>query len=116
MSKINLSAHILSDSDNIKIKTLGIKQRNKIIYKENNINVTIIIFSNRIEMKRVCEFYEINLIFEKNKITKSTYQFDSSKVLELNTLTKNLLINDNLIKIDYELEGNKFSYSLNLGG
>ncbi len=116
MSKISLKAHILSDIDDITIKTVGIKQNNKIIYKENDINVTIVIQNNRIEMKRVCKFYEINLIFEKDKLTKSTYQFDSSKILDLQTLTKKLIIKDNLIKIDYELEGNKFSYSLNMGG
>lgn len=117
MSKINLKAKLISDEDNLNIETSGIKTNNKIVYKENNITVTIIYFNNRIEMNRTCNEYKINLIFEKNKRTLSNYLlFGTSKTFDLSTHTNKLEITEEYIKIDYELEGNKFSYLLELGG
>jgi len=117
MSKINLKAKLISDDDNLNIETSGIKTNNKIVYKENNITVTIIYFNNRIEMNRTCNEFKINLVFEKGKQTISNYLlFGTSKTFDLSTYTNNLEINDEYIEIDYELEGNKFSYFLELGG
>lgn len=117
MSKINLIASLVSDDENLNIETIGIKTKNKIIYKENNISVTILLFNNKIEMNRVCNEYKINLIFENNKKTMSTYSlFGVPKVFELETFTKNLIQEKSEITIIYELEGNIFSYNLKLGG
>lgn len=115
MGKINLKAKIISDEENLNIEVSGIKTNNKVIYKENNVTVTILILNNRIEMNRTCNEYKINLIFEKNKKTISTYQvFGMPKTFSLETNTKKLIIKDNIIKLDYELESNKFSYVLEM--
>ena len=115
MGKIKLTATLISEEENLNIEVFGIKTNNKIIYKENNITVTILILNNRIEMNRACNEYKINLIFEKNKNTMSTYQvFGMPKVFDLHTNTKKLIIKDNSIKLDYELEGNNFSYALEM--
>lgn len=117
MGKINLNASLISEDENLNVKTFGIKTKNKIVYKENNITVTILVLNNKIEVNRACNEYKINLIFEKNKKTISTYNvFGAPKVFELETLTKTLIIEENKIKIEYELEGNSFSYTLKLGG
>ena len=113
MGKINLKASLLSNEENLVIETSGIKTNNKIVYKENDITVTILIFDNKIELNRTCNDYKINLKFEKNKKTISTYQvFGGSKVFELETITKKLKIDNNKIEINYELEGNNFKYLL----
>lgn len=113
MGKINLKANIISEDENLNIDVSGIKTKNKIIYKENNVTVTILILNNRIEMNRTCNEYKINLIFEKNKNTISTYQvFGMPKTFDLETKTKKLIIKNNSIKLDYELEGNNFRYLL----
>ena len=113
MGKINLKANIISEDENLNIDVSGIKTKNKIIYKENNVTVTILIQNNRIEMNRTCNEYKINLIFEKNKNTISTYQvFGMPKTFDLETKTKKLIIKNNSIKLDYELEGNNFRYLL----
>ena len=113
MGKINLKASLISDEENLNIETSGIKTINKIVYKENNITVTILIFDNKIEMNRTCNEYKINLIFEKGKKTMSKYNvFGMPKEFLLETKTKKLDINDKFIKIDYNLEGNDFSYEL----
>ena len=116
MGKINLKAKLISDEENLNIEVSGIKSNNnKIIYKENNITVTILILNNRIEMNRTCNEYKINLVFEKNKTTISNYQvFGMPKTFDLETKTKKLIIKDKVIEIDYELEGNKFSYVLEM--
>ena len=113
MGKISLKASLISEEENLNIETTGIKTKNKIVYKENNITVTILIFNNKIEMNRTCNEYKINLIFEKNKDTMSKYNvFGMPKEFMLETKTNKLKITDKLIKIDYNLEGNNFSYEL----
>ena len=113
MGKINLKANLISEDENLNIDVSGIKTKNKIVYKEKNITVTILILNNRIEMNRTCNEYKINLIFEKNKNTISTYQvFGMPKTFDLETTTKKLIIKDNSINLYYELEGNKFRYLL----
>ena len=115
MGKINLKANLVSPDEILNINTTGIKTSNKIVYKENNITVTIFIKNNKIEMNRTCNEYKINLVFEKGKNTISTYQvFGMPKVFDLETKTKKLIIKDNMIELEYELEGNNFSYSLEM--
>ena len=117
MGKINLKASLISSEENLNIKTSGIKTMNKIVYKENNITVTILIFNNKIEMNRTCNEYKINLIFEKNKTTTSKYNvFGMPKEFLLETKTKKLEIEENKIIINYNLEGNDFNYHLILEG
>ena len=113
MGKINVKAKLVSEDENFNIEVSGIKTKNKIVYKENNITVTILILNNKIEMNRTCNEYKINLIFEKDKKTISNYQvFGMPKTFDLETNTKKLIINDKNIELDYELEGNKFKYVL----
>lgn len=115
MGKIYLKAKLISDEENLNIEVSGIKNNNKIIYKENDINVTILLFDNRIEMNRTCNDYKINLNFDKNKKTTSTYQvFGGSKTFDLETTTKKLNISDEKIELEYILEGNKFKYILEM--
>lgn len=113
MGKINLKANLVSPDEILNIDISGIKTSNKIVYKENNITVTILIQNNRIEMNRTCNEYKINLVFENNKKTISNYQvFGMPKTFDLETKTKKLIIKENLIELEYELEGNNFKYSI----
>ena len=115
MGKISIKSKIVSSEDNVDIKVTGIRTNNKIVYKENDKRVTILIFDNKIEMNRYSNDYEINLIFEKGKKTISNYIiFGGSKMFELETITKKLSISDNKILIEYELEGNSFKYTLEM--
>ena len=52
MGKIYLKAKLISDDENLNIEVSGIRTNNKIIYKENNITVTILLFDNKIEVAR----------------------------------------------------------------
>ena len=111
MGKTKIRAKLISNDDNLDINTTGIKTNNKIIYKEGNVQVTLLIFDNKIEMKRETKEYIIELLFDKSKNTESTYMFiGGNKKFYLNTKTNKIVINENKIEIDYELEDNKFSY------
>lgn len=111
MGKVNLKANLVSPDEILNIDTSGIKTGKKIVYKENNITVTILIENNKIEMNRTCNEYKINFVFEKNKKTISKYNvFGMPKEFLLETKTKKLNIKDNKIELEYELEGNNFNY------
>ena len=115
MGKIKLKANLISSDENLNISTIGIRTNNKIVYKENNVTVTILIFNNKIEMNRVCNEYKINFVFEINKQTISKYNvFGMPKEFLLETKTNELKIKDNEIVLKYNLEGNDFSYHLEL--
>lgn len=117
MSKVNLKAKLIYDDENLEVNTKCLKLKNKIIYKENDIIVTITINSNIIELERLCHEYKINLIFDATKSTISTYElFGAPKIFELKTTTKKLVFDENNLIIEYELEGNNFSYVVELGG
>ena len=117
MEKVNLNAKLKSVEDDLDINTVGVINKNKIIYQEDNINVTILIFDNKIEMNRTCNEYKIKLIFEKNNHTVSTYNvFGAPKVFSLDLFTTKLNIDDKRIEIEYILGENKFYYCLNIGG
>ena len=115
MSKIKISSNLISNDENLNIETNGIKRDNIIIYKEDQICVTISVFNNKIKMKRVHPDYIVELIFEKNKETLSNYWFvGGSKNFKLSTKTKKLIVTDKEIEIEYILEDNSFKYKLEL--
>ncbi len=115
MAKIKFKAKIDSNDEKYLVEGKGIYKDNKIIYQEKDIQVTIFLLDNKIEMIRSCKDYKINLIFEKDRITESTYQiFGGEKHFSLETKTQELIINDKKIKIDYVLEDNNFSYVLEM--
>lgn len=116
MSKIKLNAILNSNFENLDIKTVGIKSNNKIVYKENDITVTILIYKNKIEINRLNNEYSLNLVFEENKNTKSIYKlFNISKNFILDTKCTKLVIDEKIINIEYIIEDNKFMYILKIG-
>lgn len=113
MSKIDIKIKLNGVEENIDLITSAIKTKNKINYNENNIKVTIILNKKEVIMKRVCNEYEINFKFIEKEKTISNYKlFGVSKVFDLETYTNKLLITDDKLVIDYNLEGNDFSFIL----
>lgn len=84
----------------------GIKDNNKFTYKENDKIVTIIIGDNKIDMKRVCSDYIINLKFDKYDVASGSYYLKEYKrTLPLEIRTNYLEISEKYIKIEYDLLG-----------
>ncbi len=110
MAKLHIK---LVGDDNLDINVSGIKNKNKYKYMENNISVTVKTDNDKLYIDRICNEYSINLVFDKNNNTESTYTvFGGTKKFILNTITNKLKINDNKIELEYEIEGNKFKYLL----
>ena len=117
MGKIKLREIFKSNEENIDINVVGILNKNKIIYKENDIKVTIVVFSNKILMSRLHSNYEIDFIFENGKTTNAVYKLkEYNKEFKLTIKTTKLVINEKYISINYWLEDNTFSFKLELGG
>lgn len=103
----------LDGEESLDYKTNGIINNNKIVYKENDITVNVLKLKNEVRINRKSKDYEIDLYFKKNSKTISNYSiFGGKKKFELETITKNLIITDTKIIIEYALEGNKFKYIL----
>ena len=106
MSKINGCINLQKDGEiiysNFPIK--GIKTNDKIVYKENDINVTIFLDNNTIEMKRRTGDYIIELIFLDGKATNGNYHLIEYKnSINLNIETLSSVNQDNKIILDYNL-------------
>lgn len=110
--KVNLHVKITGE-ENLELNTKGIKNNNEYKYLENDITVVVKISDKEVNIIRKCNDYNINLVFKEDKETISTYSvFGGKKEFLLNTKTNKLIINDNLIEIEYDLEGNNFKYIL----
>lgn len=106
MSKINGCINLQKDGEiiysNFPIK--GIKTNDKIVYKENDINVTILLDNNKIEMKRRTDDYIIELMFLGGKATSGNYHLIEYKnSINLNIETLSSSNQDNKIILDYNL-------------
>lgn len=106
MSKIRINSSIINEVDNKKtiVKTIGIKENNKISYNDNKVNVTILINDNKINMTREEKEYILKLNFDCNNDTKGTYLIEEIGTLEIEIKTKNLKITMNNVYIEYELK------------
>ena len=114
MSKINVES-ILENKNTNEILThniKGIKNNNRINYKEDNIKVSIIL-DKTIIIKRQDEEKEIILEFIMNKNTNCLYNI-YDKQLCLNIYTNKIIIEDNYIEIDYVIEENNMNFKLKI--
>lgn len=103
MSKIRIKATI----NNEKFLFKGIKKQNKLIYKDNDILVTIDI-ANVVTLRRENFDFKLNLIFDKNKNTNGIYLLKSANsYLDLLIETKKLIVLEDFIEIIYNINNNK---------
>ena len=114
MSKIRVEMSLKSKDDNLHIISEGINSGNRINYGEEDVKVTLIVSSEKVEMERVAKEYRVHLVFSISKKELSTYKLIGHDEFILNVETKLLEISENEIKIDYILENNEFSYVLNM--
>ena len=104
--------------DNLLVK--GILNDNKLVYKEEDISVTILLKDNKIEMKRKSHDYCIELSFCEHKPSLGMYYLkEYNQNLELQIETLSLLHNEQRIDIEYILSMEKetvghFIFSLEL--
>ena len=119
MSKIKCIVNLKENNDVVFSNEVfyGVKGGNKISYQENGIMVTILIYDNKIIMKRIQENFEILLDFEKGKSSVGKYFINNDNLwLPLHTFTDTILVDDSYIRIDYQLsldnEPTKFLFEI----
>ncbi len=99
---LNLTKNNTCIYDNFAIK--GIKNTNKIIYREDDISVTIFIEDNTIKMKRTTSDYIIEMPFINNVSTIGKYYLKEEKSsIDLNLNTNIITYDESKIYIDYNL-------------
>ena len=81
---------------------IGKLEDNVIYYDEENINVAILLESDKITLSRETNEYKLELVFSSKEPTKGLYiikELSSTMELEINTLF--MLVKDNLIELRY---------------
>ena len=117
MSKISIKTllHNKKDDKFYSDEVIGIKD-NKIKFITDNIMNILSVENNIVSLKRKCDEYEIDMIFDSDNITEGKYYVKTLGYLNLKIKTNNIIIEENSIEIDYvmSLENDKteFSYKI----
>lgn len=111
MSKINLKTKLYNLENTVYSHHIkGIKNDNKLVYKENNIMVTLEILNNQIKIERKCDEYTLRMDFRESLTTPLIYDIKGVGNTKLNIKTKKIEIKNNNIFIKYELIDSKEIY------
>lgn len=114
MSKIIINSKIISNDGKEIIKDkICILKDNRICYNNNSVNVVVSIEENDIYIERNCDEYHVILRFNEGKEMTSSYFIKNLSIdIDVKTITKKLEINNNTLKIKYDLYmNNEFSDS-----
>lgn len=121
MSKVKIKSHLHNKSLNEVYITdiIGIRNNNKIIYKEDNVNVVISVNNNELFIERKCQEYNLTLHLSNKSNTKGIYNINGIGEITLHIETKSLFLDDNEIKTKYIIDfgGNEiteFEFSLKM--
>ena len=113
MTKINCCIN-LHENDTLVIenkKIIGIKNKDRIIYNDDNMAVTISLEDNTITMKRVCDEYTLTLLFEEKENTKGNYFSNRLNLwLPLDIFTDKILVSEKSVQIIYKIEDKQFDF------
>ena len=99
------------------IDTFGIKNKNKITYKEETVTNTILQEEDKLILIRENDEFKNILIFDLNKETISEYLLkENDLTIELNIKTSLVEIEDNYIKVRYLVidSDNEYEYSIEM--
>lgn len=114
MSKIIVNAKVTSESETEIINNKNaILKDNKICYNNDSVNVVISIEKDNIYIERNCKDYNLVLKFkEKEEMISSYFIKELGINISVKTITKKLMIDNNALKIKYDLYmNNEFSDS-----
>ena len=106
MSKVKIKSHLHNKSLNevYTNEVIGIKNHNKIIYKDGAVNVVISVKGNELFIERKCQDYHITLHLSNENITKGNYNINGVGEITLHIETKTLFLENNEIKVSYIID------------
>lgn len=105
MSKIMINGRVFSKNDEELIDGVkAVYKDNVIAYNLNGITIKITTFPDKLLITRENDDMKLNLEFEENKRLVSKYLIkDLGLNVKVETKTKKLIMNDNNLKVEYDL-------------
>lgn len=105
MSKIMINGRVFSKNDEELIDGVkAVYKDNVIAYNLNGITVKITTFPDKLLITRENDDMKLNLEFEENKRLVSKYLIKNLGLnVKVETKTKKLIMNDNNLKVEYDL-------------
>lgn len=114
MSKIRLKTKLNNKENSFKKKINGILNNQILTFYEDKIKVKIEIQNDKIKIIRSTDEYKITMDFQKFLTIEGKYDIKNIGILDLKTKTKELIIKDNKIYIEYILYINNEDLGLNI--
>jgi hypothetical protein len=112
MAKVKINYELISNEDNIKINSIGIKNNNKIILKEENITFVIENKIDSISLIRKNNEYELALNLKEND-SDGYYNIFLVGKIDLKPVLLKKEENENYLKMTYELNNQTFNLEVN---
>ncbi len=104
MPKVKINSTVKTHDKFIKKEHTGLIIDNKIIYNDENVIVTLLFYKNKLVLNRNDKESNFNCEFLVNFISKGSYSINEQKlIINFDVKTKELIIEDNFILIDYDL-------------
>lgn len=114
MSKIRLKTKLNNKENSFEKKINGILNNQTLTFYEDKIKVKIEIQNDKIKIIRSTDEYKITMDFQKFLTIEGKYDIKNIGILDLKTKTKELIIKDNKIYIEYILYINNEDLGLNI--
>ncbi len=115
MAKKEIKTMLKSNEILEKHHVISIVTNHTLIFNEDKVKVTIKKNNNTLLMIRENDEYQLTLEFKKEEQTRGIYLLkENNLALNLNILTKELIIDNNYIKVVYELNDELREYSINI--
>lgn len=109
--KINSILSNITNQENKLVECIGIKQKNKIIYKHENVKHSLIINKNNIELIRESDIFKNILSFQINKETNNEYYIKDNNIsVYINIITNEINIYENEIIVKYKVLDSNTEY------
>lgn len=105
----------LTENEIFYIETKGIYNKNKIKFEFDNVKYTFNISNNNIIMNREGKDFISNMSFQENKKNYSSYILKENNLsLEIEILTKKVIIKNNLIIVNYFVIDSETDYEIKI--
>lgn len=114
MSKIRIKTKLNNKENSFEKKINGILNNQILTFYEDKIKVKIEIQNDKIKIIRSTDEYKITMDFQKFLTIEGKYDIKNIGILDLKTKTKELIIKDNKIYIEYILYINNEDLGLNI--
>jgi len=111
LSKIMIDYSLKTKEKTENKQVIGIKQKKNIIFKDNDYNTNLLIEKDKVCMKRENKDTILELNFGKKSNGKLMLK-EYNQFMDLDIKLINLLIDDNIIKIEYEVNEDIIEFSL----